>query len=455
MVRPGSLLSVEDALLYTLIVGKLHTNIRKRLEWSQGTVDVAYQLQEPSKIEWLKGGFSVWRQMREMSLDTLKEGFRYVVVTDITGFYENIDISRLVSELRETGADEELVNLLSKCLNKWAHPRGKGIPQGYSASDILAKLYLEPLDKALTNKGMRHYRYVDDLRVFCTSHLDAKRSIEFLTSQLSIRGLNLQSAKTKILSREEAKSVFDGVTETIEALNHQVLEEIADGLAANGYVFERHELVRALQLHKGPPPETLERAFVEQFLETERSFDKTLFTYLLRRLGKCRSVIAAEYCMNALSAHPEHTEDVLEYLRSIGPRDADVRALERFAASSGAYEHQQYLIIRWFFENDIESEYLLFQMRVASFDRNKAKWLRSYALAYLGRYGDQSDLDLIEGSYQEASSEIEKAEIVGAVSRMERTRRNAFYARISDDGPLVGFAVRFSKAKATSESLNV
>ena len=78
---------------------------------------------------------------------------------------------------------EEAAKLLSACLNRWAEPRGKGIPQGRrSASDILAKLYLDSIDHNLRNEGFSHLRYVDDIRIFCGDIREAKRAVLKLSS---------------------------------------------------------------------------------------------------------------------------------------------------------------------------------------------------------------------------------------------------------------------------------
>jgi hypothetical protein len=77
-------------------------------------------------------------------------GAAYVVMADITAFYENIDLGLLLSDLIEA------INQISSCLNKWAQVQGRGIPQGQSPSDILAKLYLNSIDQTL--KGSDKYR---------------------------------------------------------------------------------------------------------------------------------------------------------------------------------------------------------------------------------------------------------------------------------------------------------
>src|SRR2546427_11485860 len=98
-------------------------------------------------------------------------------MTDISGFYDAIDIATLLSDLRQMGAPEPLVEQLSSCLNRWADPLKTGIPQGQSASDVLAKVYLNSVDRNLQSMGHDHFRYADDFRVFCGVNVQAKKAL--------------------------------------------------------------------------------------------------------------------------------------------------------------------------------------------------------------------------------------------------------------------------------------
>lgn len=199
LIRPGSQLALVDHLIYTACVGACFERIHANLSWAQGTVDFAYRLAEdPTDRDWLRGRFSGWTSFRETTLARVNSSSDYVVFTDISAFYENIALSLLASDLRGIGVQDEVVALLGECLNRWG-TLGRGIPQGISASDILAKLYLNAVDLNLRATGIVHLRYVDDIRVIAASQAAGKQAVVSLADLLRRRGLNLQSAKTKIL----------------------------------------------------------------------------------------------------------------------------------------------------------------------------------------------------------------------------------------------------------------
>lgn len=71
--------------------------------------------------------------------------------------------------------------------------------------------------------------------------------------------------------------------------------------------------------------------------------------------------------------------------------------------------------------------------------------MRAIARAVLGKLGDTADLESLEAAYANAESQIEKAELVCALQRMEPGRRNALYGRAAGDGELPSQAVRAAR----------
>jgi hypothetical protein len=76
-----------------------------------------------------------------------------------------------------------------------------GIPQNRDASSFLANLYLNKLDNIMihSNSHLNYYRYMDDIRIVCETRSEAIKAIFDLSIAMRELGLNLNSAKTKIL----------------------------------------------------------------------------------------------------------------------------------------------------------------------------------------------------------------------------------------------------------------
>lgn len=327
-------------------------------------------------------------------------GATHVLFADISAFYENIDLPRLASDLRRVGMDNETAVLLSACLNRWAQPRGKGIPQGYTAADILAKLYLAPVDTNLRNEGFQHLRYVDDIRVFCRTHREAQSALLLLTDLLRGRGLNVQSAKTFIRDAEQAEREIDGVSPIIAGIQNELLEEIRDQFVDSGYgtVADLERLTAQDPDH--PPLEVLERAFAEYFRQGTREFDKTLFHYLLTRLAATDSRIAVGYCLSTLRERPEETGEILRYLSKVGLTESEHGRIAGILRSDDAiYNYQNYLILKFYSDTNLSHDEIISVSRRYIRDVSLPPWLRAYAVAIVGAHGDSADMEYLEGRY--------------------------------------------------------
>jgi hypothetical protein len=443
MLRPGAVLTPEDEVVYNLLIGRLMPVVWEALKWSQGDPDVSYQIKanSTSAVRWVRRDTTIWRQWREKSLTRLTSSVSHIAVTDIAGFYENIDIDRLLSDLRSLGAPSDDLGLLSKCLKRWASQRQKGIPQGYTASDILAKVYINPIDRALRNEGIDHLRYVDDLRIFAESKRAARLAIRRLTQLVSSRGLNLQSAKTEILPKPKAAGVFRGLAQTLEDLTEELVEELR---IAEATPYEQSKAVfKTLKRRESPPPGVLERAFRDHFGPgSSEPFDKSLFHYLLYRLGAAGSRVAVAYCLEALQQRPEETDYILRYFSDVSLTDEELATVISFMASDDAiYDYQLYQLLQWFAELAVPYQGIVDLARQWAYDHNREPWLRMYAIHYLGSDGEAADLEHLEGQYGALSSDLERATCVAALARVEKGRRNAFFAKIQTDGILVRRAV--------------
>ena len=100
LIRPGSILTTEDTLVYYALLGASFRKIYERIGWSQDMVDYSYRLNGANHPSiWVLDRFKGWENFRIKSVAKLKK-YSHVVVADIAAFYENIDLSRLISEVK-------------------------------------------------------------------------------------------------------------------------------------------------------------------------------------------------------------------------------------------------------------------------------------------------------------------------------------------------------------------
>lgn len=446
MLRKGVVLDLRDEIVFTAILGYFFDKIWESVKWSQGNQDMAYQLCDPSNdVEWTINRLTNWKEWTQMSLNMLDKGSRYVLFTDIINFYDNIDLKILYSQLKELNLDPVFVDLIIKCLHRWSVPNGKGIPQGYTSSDILAKIYMNSIDRYLYDKGVLHLRYVDDIRIFCDSKYDARSALNDLIIRLAQKGLALNGSKTEIFPAEEAKRKIEGVSPVINAIHKDLLSELQMGEYVKDFEIEE-------EFSKNPEkvnPSLFEIVFIERFSSvTNPQFDKTLFHYLLTRLGKINSNIAVRYCIDTIPVRPEEMEYILKYLSKMELSNSELEQILKFMESKDAiYDYQLYQLVQWFFQLNKLPNTLLALCRVWAHDKNREPWLRTYSLMVLAKAGHTSDLESIQGLYSSASTDYQKAEVICCLERMEKTRRNSFYGQVKDDNDLVRRAVEVAKQR--------
>lgn len=62
LIRPGSVLSHADQIVYAALVGACFRAIHRKLRWSQGSIDFSYRLAaDPRSADWLRDRFTGWK----------------------------------------------------------------------------------------------------------------------------------------------------------------------------------------------------------------------------------------------------------------------------------------------------------------------------------------------------------------------------------------------------------
>ncbi len=149
----------------------------------------------------------------EKVLELGRQGYRYVLDADISGFFDNLSHSAIMRELSDVVADGNILGLVEKFLRAGVMEGGKirathvGTPQGGVVSPLLANIALNVLDWHLHERGLRFVRYADDFVILCRSEHEAKEALGLVEHLLADRlGLSLSPEKTKVTRFHEGFS---------------------------------------------------------------------------------------------------------------------------------------------------------------------------------------------------------------------------------------------------------
>src|SRR6266536_3468388 len=254
-VRPGNILPIEEAtilhaIIY-LIAPKIDPKLRDEVysyrlakDWQKRAAKAKslFSHADVNDIPFLKRRtirsisieepwYDAWPEFDEAGINAIREqGFTHLTKTDITAYFENIDLQLLGSTLRGYLPRERMiVEILMRILHSWTRrtpagiPIGRGIPQGNNVSSFLGNMYLAPLDKALVQfarkKDAIWLRYVDDIKVFTKTFNNAREAVFLINASLRDLHLNLQGSKTEILHGAELEhELVDPALERINEL---------------------------------------------------------------------------------------------------------------------------------------------------------------------------------------------------------------------------------------------
>jgi hypothetical protein len=342
-LRRATLLKRSDALVYAIVAHELSSHVAGTLH--SHSKDLAYQLRPRAEAGPLFAREDrCWREFRKQSLEAAAVQ-NWVIFADVSGFYDNISHSQISRVLAEAGIGAGLAATTIRCLGAWAGTRSRGIPQGYSASDLLAKLVLTQLDQAYTARGATHLRFVDDFRVFCRSEDEARAHLHLLSQLLDELGLDLNSAKSEILERRCAEDRIEGAGARFRELERtfgEMLPKLALDLPY-GSAVEKIELLRSEK--RTALRGVFEEAFASVKEETNPPSD--LVRYLLYRLGAVDSQRAIDWALESLLARPELSRACLRYLASQASSFDNRRVLGPVYKGADVLPYQRYQILQW------------------------------------------------------------------------------------------------------------
>lgn len=330
--RPAALLNLFDRVVLDALVQTLRPRIETAL-LGEGIV------------LWPRGVVSP-KQWRAFEASPLSGADAYVIVADISAFYESIDhenlAERLIQMTGRRAETEALQGFLSRVMGSQ-----RGLPQGLVPSDALATAYIAHVDFAMVRDGYRYSRHGDDIRISAPTYNAARRAILDVEARVREAGLQLNAYKSKILKRStyeaEVRSIDQTIDETRKKLLESRLAEVSgdpDALAAIlkaadreqlGWDFFYHErtslgeVIDELRPHLEPDDTLIaEQLFTETVAAApgtpgglaNDAFHQRLAASLVR-LAAARSTTALPRIGELLLQFPDKTEHFCSYLAAL------------------------------------------------------------------------------------------------------------------------------------------
>jgi len=205
----------------------------------------------------------------------------WVCTTDIKTFYDSIERVRLLSLLRKRIHCVPALRLIEHALLAPTVPKNTrrkrhtdfrakaGVPQGLAISNILASIYMQPIDDAMAKYSVTYFRYVDDVLMY-GAHDQVHTAFKSLAGRLKRRGLGLHSlnsgkSQIRLLSEPFAYLgyVFEGKTITVR---DSTVERFIQSIAAKFSDF-KHNKARRLDKFKYLNEERLKEIFLLELNE--------------------------------------------------------------------------------------------------------------------------------------------------------------------------------------------
>lgn len=226
-LRTKTMLKVEDALVYQAIANRIAEGAYPRLQelddFVFGSVLSPDVVKGTSLLSdtnphffFFKNWRGLYQKFKESVLHSIqKDKVQYKFETDITGFFDSIPHYNLLSTLSEKfGVEDEILDLLSNCLNLWSGTRerltpGVGIPQGVQPSFFFANLLLHELDSLLIGHGFKYYRYMDDISIYGFDEEELLEALLLIDKYTKSHALSINSKKTSIvrIAENEAEAI--------------------------------------------------------------------------------------------------------------------------------------------------------------------------------------------------------------------------------------------------------
>jgi len=421
-IRRAARPCLEDWVVYQALTNYIGFEAESKLK------DCVYSCRFDRKKKALVHSVKQWLDFQKDFWLYYEKGYEYVLVTDITSYFANINLEKLRKSLSgiisESSETECVISyLFNKLLRAWSKTElneGFGIPQGITASSILGNLFLHRVDLTMSREpGIKYLRYVDDIRVLAKDKRTAKIGLKKLIECLRELGLDVNDKKTDILEPQDAKEqLLDRREEDLNSIDRAIRTKNETAIAT----------ILPIMI------DLFNKSFDEgaQFAERHLRFCVRRFVRLRRLLGKENAENISSRMLTNLVNLACLTDLFCRFLKSYSSDMVRKRIFKFLRSEDNIYEWQEMWLLdtllrfRGHGKPDIK-----FFAKVA-FDRNKHPVCRSKAIVLLGRFSDAYYRRQLTGKFATEENYLVKRAIVIAAQGLNSAERKDFYRRVKE-----------------------
>ena len=362
--------------------------------------------------------------------------------TDITMFFEQIDVKNLVSVLSalippdRLPEAEQCLRLLESSL-LWCSRQGRGVPQNYDASSFFCSAFLTPVDREMSRLEQVHYtRWMDDIRIAAPTRGGVIRALHKLQEELARYGLGINSRKTKLLEPGSLEySNYLSVDEDVR------LQGLSDAVATH------HE--------------STIRDALPLFIQAIKECDQNGNDRFLRAYG-ARLLEAAEFeelrnesldairslALEGFRVRPERADQWCKFLSPNVTSDVQTYLCEFLDDSNyNCHEWTNFWAMVTLCRTKDPIQKVIELFRRMAFGSASTP-IRSHAIAAYGRISDNIDRRKLGDAYLtgEIPSVLRRACIVG-IQELPSDIRDQYYDRAKEVDPDLDTLIKYLKSK--------
>lgn len=325
-----------EAICYTAMAHHVSQAVESNRPSKRKRVACSYRIKIDNGSFFAHG--SGWRDFSERSAQ-LATAHEHVVTTDVTDFYNQIYLHRLQNSI-ET-CDTNLASFskeVESFITAFNDKTSQGVPVGPAASMIFAEALMIDIDAFISQCGVKHTRYVDDIRMFGNSTAKLSAALEALTKYL-------YRSHRLTLATEKTEQMTSG------AFIEKFLE--------NRYESDREDLKESLEQfspYGDPDPDELEDDGDDNHLQDvlDRilgydTLDLGLARSLLRTARRHKFTYFAEEIIDNFDFFAPVCPDVFLYLIEVGDSELE-KSLYKILKSAASSTAAQCDLVRYWLE---------------------------------------------------------------------------------------------------------